>query len=146
MLCTRTHYVITETYGGSGQVADMFQQESLNRYTILPTGELQNLSSNRVFSYSGQPVRDGTLQSKFRKVGAFQPTAELSGIDLASALDRYLLAQGRADLAPQRPAGAQQEPAQSQYQPQFQSQFQPQSQQPYQRPYQQPYQQPSVGF
>jgi hypothetical protein len=147
MLCTRTHYIITETYGGSGQVADMFQQESLNRYTILPTGELQNLSSNRVFTYSGQAVRDGTLQSKFRRVSAFQPTAELNGVNLASALNRYLIALGRTDLVTDQ--GQSQGQAQPQLQPQsqpYQPSFPQGQMQGYQQPYQQPqspYQQPS---
>lgn len=143
MLCTRTHYIITETYGGSGQVADMFQQESLNQYTILPTGELQNFSSNRVFTYSGQAVRDGTLQSKFRRVSAFQPTAELNGVDLASALNRYLIALGRTDLVTDQGQAPTQLQAQTQTQfspSPYQQPYQPQT---YQQPYQSQYQQPS---
>lgn len=131
VLCTRTRYVITETYGGSGQIADMFQQESLNRYSILPTGELQNLSSNRVFTYSGQPVRDGTLQSKFRKVAAFEPMAELSGVDLASSLNRYLIALGHTELVTS--VGSQSQLPMQNMQPQYQPQGQPQYQQQYQQ-------------
>jgi len=67
-LSTRTHYVITETYGNTGQVADQFQQESLNHYTLVNEGEMQNTSSNRVFTYNGQPLRDGTIQSKFVRI------------------------------------------------------------------------------
>ena len=97
-LSTRTHYVITETFP-TGQVADMFQQESLNHYFLVGSGEMENRSSNRVFTYSGQPVRDGTLESKFTRIGPFQPLAQMNGIDLQQALNQYLLSKGRADLA-----------------------------------------------
>lgn len=97
-LSTRTHYVITETYP-TGQVADMFQQESLNHYFLVGSGEMENRSSNRVFTYGGQPVRDGTLESKFTRVGPFVPVPQMNGIDLQQALSQYLLSKGRADLA-----------------------------------------------
>lgn len=97
-LSTRTHYVITETYP-TGQVADMFQQESLNHYFLVGSGEMENRSSNRVFTYGGQPVRDGTLESKFTRIGPFVPLAQMNGIDLQQALNQFLLSKGRADLA-----------------------------------------------
>lgn len=97
-LSTRTHYVITETYP-TGQVADMFQQESLNHYFLVSAGEMENRSSNRVFTSSGQPVRDGTLESKFTRVGPFTPVPQMNGIDLQQALNQFLLSKGRADLA-----------------------------------------------
>lgn len=97
-LSTRTHYVITETYP-TGQIADMFQQESLNHYFLIGSGEMENRSSNRVFTYAGQPVRDGTLESKFTRIGPFVPLAQMNGIDLQQALNQFLLSKGRADLA-----------------------------------------------
>lgn len=97
-LSTRTHYVITETYP-TGQVADMFQQESLNHYFLVSAGEMENRSSNRVFTSSGQPVRDGTLESKFTRIGPFTPVPQMNGIDLQQALNQFLLSKGRADLA-----------------------------------------------
>lgn len=98
-LSTRTHYVITETYG-NGQVADQFQQESLNHYTLLNEGEMQNTSSNRVFTYNGQPVRDGTLQSKFVRIGPFAPLNQMNGVDLVQSLNQYLISKGMGQLAP----------------------------------------------
>ena len=97
-LSTRTHYVITETYP-TGQVADMFQQESLNHYFLVSAGEMENRSSNRVFTSSGQPVRDGTLESKFTRIGPFTPVPQMNGVDLQQALNQFLLSKGRADLA-----------------------------------------------
>ncbi len=97
-LSTRTHYVITETFP-TGQVADMFQQESLNHYFLVSAGEMENRSSNRVFTSSGQPVRDGTLESKFTRIGPFTPVPQMNGVDLQQALNQFLLSKGRADLA-----------------------------------------------
>lgn len=97
-LATRTHYVITETFP-TGQVADMFQQESLNQYFLVSAGEMENRSSNRVFTYSGQPVRDGTVESKFTRIGPFTPVPQMNGVDLQQALNQFLLSKGRADLA-----------------------------------------------
>jgi hypothetical protein len=87
---TQARYVVTETYGRGNEVADMFQQESINQYTQVAQDKLENNSSNRVFSTAGKPVRDGKLVSEFRKVGPFRPTATLNGIDLASAFKRFL--------------------------------------------------------
>lgn len=99
-LVTRTHYVITETSAGTGQIADQFQQESLNHYGILQDGELVNRSSNRVFSYAGRPMRDGNLESRFNRVSAFSPRTELDGFDLVASFKQYLNSIGRGDLAP----------------------------------------------
>lgn len=89
-LVTRARYVVTETYGRSSEVADMFQQESLNQYTLIAPNRFENNSSNRVFSTAGKPERDGKLRSEFTKVAAFRPTAVMNGIDLASAFQRFL--------------------------------------------------------
>jgi hypothetical protein len=97
-LVTRTHYVVSETYGRGGPVADIFQQEALNRYLVIAQGELQNNSTNRVFAYQGQPVRDGSLLTRFSRVGPFAPTPSLGGIDLIESLDDYLRSIGRPDL------------------------------------------------
>ncbi len=98
-LSTRTHYVITESYANTGQVADQFQQESLNHYSLLSDGEMQNMSSNRVFTYAGQPMRDGTLQSKFMRIGPFAALDQMNGVDLAQSLTQYLLSKDMAQLA-----------------------------------------------
>jgi hypothetical protein len=97
-LVTRTHYVVSESYGRGGPVADIFQQEALNHYQIMAESELQNNSTNRVFAYQGQPIRDGALLTRFNRVGAFVPTASLSGIDLVLSLNDYLRSIGRPDL------------------------------------------------
>lgn len=89
-LMTRTHYVVSESNAWSGQPIDTFQQESLNHYTLSPSGQLVNSSSNRVFSYQGQPVRDGQLQSTFRKIANFTPTESMGGINLRQSLADYL--------------------------------------------------------
>lgn len=97
-LVTRTHYLVSESYGQGGPVADVFQQEALNHYQIVSGNELQNNSTNRVFSYQGQPVRDGALLTKFARVGNFAPTQSLSGIDLVQSLNDYLRSIGRPEL------------------------------------------------
>lgn len=89
-LLTRTHYVVTESEEWNGQALDTFQQESLNHYSTTAPNELLNLSSNRVFTYDGQPVRDGQLQSKFRKIGNFRATEFMGGINLRDSLRDYL--------------------------------------------------------
>lgn len=94
-LVTRTHYVVTESQEWSGQPIDTFQQESINHYALNADRELINTSSNRVFSYSGQPERDGELVSKFRKIAEFTPTALMGGIDLKASLSDYLRSIGR---------------------------------------------------
>ena len=99
-LVTRTHYIITESYGATGQICEQFQQESLNDYTMLNTGELMNRSSNRVFTYAGRPTRDGNLESRFNKLAGFSPRNELDGVDLRSAFTNFLASLGRPDLAP----------------------------------------------
>lgn len=99
-LVTRTHYIITESFAGTGQVVDQFQQESLNDYTICPDGRLLNRSSNRVFTYGGRPVRDGNLESKFSKLAPFAVKQVLDGVDLNETFKSFLLAQGRPDLVP----------------------------------------------
>jgi hypothetical protein len=125
-LSTRTHYVITETYGNTGQVADMFQQESINHYSLLNDGEMQNMSSNRVFTYNGQPVRDGTLQSKFTRVGPFQPLPQMNGVDLVQSLNQFLASRG----APQQLQQQQQSQQMPQQQMQQPMQMQPMQQMP----------------
>ena len=97
-IVTRTHYLVSESYGARGPVADVFQQEALNHYQVLSAAELQNNSTNRVFSYRGQPVRDGVLLSQFSRVGPYTPTASLSGIDLVQSLNAYLQSIKRPDL------------------------------------------------
>lgn len=141
-LSTRTHYVITETYGGTGQVADMFQQESINHYSLLNDGEMQNMSSNRVFTYNGKPVRDGTLQSKFNRIGPFEPLAQMNGVDLAQSLNQFLSSRGAPQVGPQVQSGQPQQAGQQPVQqapPQYQQPIQQQQQAPQQ--YQQPMQQ-----
>lgn len=98
-LVTRARYVVTETYGGTAQVADMFQQESLNDYTLMGDGELENMSSNRIYSSQGQPLREGALVSKLQKVGPFQPVPYQNNIDLAQSLNTYLNSHGLQHLA-----------------------------------------------
>lgn len=89
-LLTRTHYVVSESNAWNGQPLDTFQQESLNHYAMLGDGELLNSSSNRVFSYQGAPVRDGQLESRFRRVANFVPVESMGGIDLKASLSDYL--------------------------------------------------------
>lgn len=89
-LLTRTHYIVTESSAWNSQPLDTFQQESLNHYAMTTPTELVNTSSNRVFTYEGQPVRDGQLQSKFRKIGNFTATESMGGINLRDSLRDYL--------------------------------------------------------
>ncbi|MDZ4835942.1 MAG: hypothetical protein SGJ27_19355 [Candidatus Melainabacteria bacterium] len=100
-LVTRARYIVSETYNGSSSVADMFQQESLNDYTMLSDGELDNNSSNRIFSSAGQPLREGALVSKMQKVGAFAPQQYQNNIDLVQSLNTYLNTHGLQNLVPQ---------------------------------------------
>lgn len=98
-LTTRTHYLVTESHPVTRQIVDMFQQESLNLY--VPQGtDLLNKSSNRVFTYQGRPMRDGILESKFKRVAPFKPVHEAWGISLADSLRDYLNANNLSHLAP----------------------------------------------
>ncbi|MBN9394231.1 MAG: hypothetical protein J0H83_03235 [Candidatus Melainabacteria bacterium] len=102
-LTTRTHYLVTESHPVTRQVVDMFQQESLNLYTPQNTDQgiaLLNKSSNRVFTYQGRPMRDGILESRFKRVAGFQPVPEAWGISLADSLRDYLNANNLSHLAP----------------------------------------------
>lgn len=99
-LITRTFYAVGEYSGFRGEQVDAFQQESLNHYALDPKGTLVNNSSNRVFNYTGIPIRDGHLVSNFRKTGEFRPLENLRGVDLKDALKDYLLSQGWNDLVP----------------------------------------------
>ncbi len=89
-LMTRTHYIVSESNPWSHQTFDTFQQESLNHYAMGAQNQLMNTSSNRVFSYEGVPIREGTLMSQFAKIGQFTPVATLNGVDLRKSLNDYL--------------------------------------------------------
>ena len=104
-LVTRTFYAVGEYSGFRGEQVDAFQQESLNHYALDPRGTLINSSSNRVFNYTGVPVRDGHLVSNFRKTGEFSPLSNLRGVDLKDALKDYLLSQGWNELVPKSADG-----------------------------------------
>lgn len=99
-LVTRTHYLVSEINELNGQITDTFQQESLNLYLQQADGELLNKSSNRVFTYAGQPIKGGELVSRFWKVAPFTPVARARNIDLVASLRQYLTAHGMAALAP----------------------------------------------
>jgi hypothetical protein len=101
-LVTRAKYVVTESYNGSAQVADMFQQESLNDYTMMADGELENMSSNRIFSAQGQPLREGALVSRLQKISPFAPVRVQNNIDLAQSLNTYLSTHGLQHLVVQQ--------------------------------------------
>ncbi len=52
---------------------------------------LMNTSSNRVFSYEGVPIREGTLRRQFAKNRASSPQLRtLNGVDLRKSLNDYL--------------------------------------------------------
>lgn len=89
-LMTRTHYVVSESNPWNNQPIDTFQQESFNHYALAAQSQLVNSSSNRVFTYEGVPVREGTLVSQFAKIGQFTPMASLNGVDLRASLNDYL--------------------------------------------------------
>ncbi len=99
-LATRTHYIVKESMGR--QVADVFQQESLTHYQLVGSNErMDAISSNRVFSYQGQPKRDGKLVSHYTKATNFEPLPTKQGIDLAASLNQYLRSHNMAGLAKQ---------------------------------------------
>lgn len=89
-LLTRTHYIVSESSAWNNQPLDTFQQESLNHYALSPQKQLINSSSNRVFTYQGQAVREGHLVSQFVKVAPFKAVASMNGIDLRASLNDYL--------------------------------------------------------
>lgn len=89
-LITRTHYVVSESNPWNNQPIDTFQQESFNHYAPAAQNQLVNSSSNRVFTYAGEPGRDGSLVSQFAKIGPFTPVATLNGVDLRASLNEYL--------------------------------------------------------
>ncbi|MBI2809255.1 MAG: hypothetical protein HYX67_00275 [Candidatus Melainabacteria bacterium] len=99
-LATRTHYIVRETVGR--ELADIFQQESLTHYQLVGSNDqMDALSSNRVFSYQGQPKRDGKLISHYTKTSNFEPLPTKQGIDLAASLNQYLRTHNLAGLAKQ---------------------------------------------
>jgi hypothetical protein len=93
---SRLHSIVTETAGG--QVVDVYQQESLNDYVLLPSGQLENNSSNRDFTYAGRPTKEGALVSLFTKVGPFVPEATHNGIDMLKSLNEYLTTHNMSQL------------------------------------------------
>lgn len=93
---SRAHSIITESVGT--QIVDIFQQESLNDYVLLPNGELENRSSNRDYTYEGQPIKGGELVSRHTKVAAFVPEATRNGIDMLQSLNDYLKSHGMSQL------------------------------------------------
>ncbi|GEM_PF-843582 len=95
---TRTTYHITQTRPGSNQAVNQFLQESINHFTPLPNGSVQNQSSNRDFDMSGSPTQQGTLISTFQKIGPFVPQTSMNGMDLVPSLNQYLGANGMPDL------------------------------------------------
>ncbi|CAN5201117.1 hypothetical protein BH10CYA1_BH10CYA1_49100 [soil metagenome] len=99
-LATRTHYIVKESVGR--EVSDMFQQESLTHYQLVGGNEqMDAISSNRVFTYQGQPQRDGKLISHYTKSNNFEPLPTKQGIDLAASLNQYLKSHNMAGLAKQ---------------------------------------------
>jgi hypothetical protein len=97
-LATRTHYIVKETLGR--QVADIFQQESLTHYQLAGSNfRMDAISSNRIFTYQGQPRRDGKLLSEYTKSAEFQSVNSKQGIDLAASLNEYLKTHNMAGLA-----------------------------------------------
>ncbi len=98
-LVTRTHYLVSESDIMNGVPEGSFQQESLNDYVLEPQTQLLiNNSSNRVFNYSGAPVRDGVLLSKYRKIANFTPTPTMMGLDLRQSLQDFLISEGLSNL------------------------------------------------
>lgn len=106
-LITRTFYAVGEYDSLRGQPIDSFQQESINHYALDSKGTLVNSSTNRVFNYAGNPVRDGQLLSKHTKIGPFVALDNLRGVDLKAALKDYLSSQGMDNLIPKDASDAQ---------------------------------------
>lgn len=97
-LLTRTHYVVSESSAWNHQPLDTFQQESLNHYALSAQQQLINSSSNRVFTYQGEPVREGHLVSQFVRVAPFKAVASMNGIDLRASLNEYLQSHPQGNL------------------------------------------------
>jgi hypothetical protein len=97
-LATRIHYIVKESVGR--QIADIFQQESLTHYQLAGSNfRMDAISSNRIFTYQGQPRRDGNLVSEYTKSAEFEPLTSKQGIDLAASLNDYLKTHNMASLA-----------------------------------------------
>jgi len=87
-LISRVLYIVSE-FDRQGTMIARFQQETLNKY--FPADRmLVNESSNRVFTYEGQPVKEGKLVSEFKKDADFKPTRELSGINLEQSFAQFM--------------------------------------------------------
>lgn len=95
-LVTRARYQVSE--GSRGQIYSQFQQESLSSYMMMPDGEMQVQSSNRMYDMSGRPTRSGTLVSHYKRTAQFQPVATQKGIDLRLSLNQFLTEKGYSDL------------------------------------------------
>jgi hypothetical protein len=95
-LVSRVHSIVSESVGS--QVVDVYQQESLNDFVLLPSGQLENHSSDRNFTYEGRPIREGALVSLFTKIRPFEPVATHNGVDLLKSLNEYLIAHNMSQL------------------------------------------------
>jgi|SRR5271170_4009295 len=100
-MVSRMHSLVTESVGT--QVVNSFQQESLNDYVLLPSGQLENHSSNRDFTNEGQPIREGMLVSRFTKVAPFVPEVTHNGVDMLKSLNDYLIAHNMSQLVRHAP-------------------------------------------
>jgi hypothetical protein len=100
-LVSRSHFIVTEILGT--QIVNSFQQESLNDYVLLPSGQIENHSSNRDFTDAGQPMRQGMLVSRFTKVAPFAPEVTHNGIDMLNSLNDYLRAHNMSQLVRHAP-------------------------------------------
>jgi hypothetical protein len=105
-LLTRTHYVITETYGNTNEVADRFQQETLAEFVPVSGAEFSGQSSNKMFHMNGQAYRVGVLQSKYNRLAEFTPINFERGLDMRRALADYLHTHGMDNLIPDTPPSA----------------------------------------
>jgi hypothetical protein len=97
---TRTRYVVTMRYEGTGEVAEKYQQETLADLTPDDANHFTAKSSNKMFYMSGQAYRMGMLSSTFTRVGEFAPRKVERNIDLRRALADYLHAHNMDQLIP----------------------------------------------
>lgn len=97
-LMTRTHYIVTELHEQQKVVTKVFQQEALNCYLQAGTDQMDDHSSNRIFTLQGRPTSSALLVSHFVRSEPYCPTQVINGVNMVQSLNSYLRTHGMDDL------------------------------------------------
>ena len=96
---SRSRYLIAQSSNPNSNY--LMQEESLNQYQPVNEEEIDNYSSNRIYSYDGRPMRQGLLVSRFKRDKFFTPITQENGIELMPAFKKFLMNNGMQNLVPE---------------------------------------------